>query len=98
MSVREVKSHPSAAEQFAENVDLGRVSVAQALLPVRFCAPQFRIVNLTTIAKPAQARVPVLLKRPLRFASISAEFPVARMEPPPRRKLYTRGNRSDNSK
>jgi hypothetical protein len=32
------------------------------------------------------------------FDASSAEFHVARMEPPPRRKLYTVGNRLDNPK
>ena len=41
--------------------------VAQALLPVRFCEPRVRITHPTTIANPAQERVPVLqdLRSPL---------------------------------
>ena len=37
--------------------------VAQPLLFVRFCGRTHRLPELTTIAKPAQARVPVLLQR-----------------------------------
>jgi hypothetical protein len=36
--------------------------VAQALLPVRFC--EFKVLDPITIAKTAQARVPVLLASP----------------------------------
>jgi hypothetical protein len=96
--MREIKNRPFVTKQFAGKVDAELVLVAQALLPVRILqsllAPQPAFVTYKT----AQPGVAVLLKNACQFASLVAEFRVARMEPSPRRKLYTPVDRSDNSK